>query len=292
MKNKKNLGLIIFLLIVSYFISEKLYIRKLNFSKMDIREKYVHISIDDTIELFKDLEKNNYKDIFENKTLNYLRRLNKKYGAKITLYAYFENNGFNLTEVSTNYKNQFEENENWLKFGFHSRTFKSNYLLEDSIIGIKEYEELIEQLEKIVGSKSIDKVSRFHLFAGNKNMLKKLKEKNMLIGLLGADDDRQSYYLENNKNLELKKNGELYDQETNLYFIATDIRVEKINNILLIKELVDQNDDKQLIIFTHEWALGTINKAKLEFLCYYSLVKNYKFEYPQNYLGAGRIDEI
>lgn len=297
MKNKKKLGLIIFLLLIGYFIDKISTLKKQNFLKIEsqkitIQEKYVYISLDDTIELFKDLKKNNYKNIFENKTLNYLRKLNKKYGAKVTLYVCFENDGFKLTEVSTNYKNQFEENKNWLKFGFHSQSFESDYSLESSNLDIKEYEKVINQLEKIVGNKSIDKISRVHLFAGNKNMLKKLREKNLLIGLLGADDNRKIYYLDDNKSLELKKNGELYDQETNLYFIATDIRGEKMKNILLIKELVDQNKDKQLIIFTHEWSLGVINKMKLKLLCYYSLIKNYKFEYPQNYVGVGQTNEI
>ena len=87
-------------------------------------------------------------------------------------------------------------------------------------------------------------------------------------GLYTADDNRQSYYLSNDDNYYIYNHDELYDTKTNLYFLSTDFRTEYVNNIdFKLKELSNNswcNQLGDLVVFSHEWALGIENRKRLK----------------------------
>ncbi len=175
------------------------------------------LSFDDTILLFKDIYENNYKSIFQNQTLNWFQESHKKYGVVISCYVYYENDDFNLSRFPSKYKKQFEENSDWLRFGFHTLNSKTDYRKGE----IKnDYIKTVNQLERIVGDKSIDNVIRLQMFQGSKNNIKELVQysNQPIKGLLTADDNRQSYYLSKNNNSFIYCHDELYDSSMNLFF--------------------------------------------------------------------------
>ena len=85
-----------------------------------IDKKIFEFSIDDSINIFKDIYKNNYDSIFENEELRWLKSLHEKTDGVITLYVFYEDGDFNLSNMSNKYYEEFNENSNWLRFGFHS----------------------------------------------------------------------------------------------------------------------------------------------------------------------------
>ena len=277
MKNKKysKFKALSFLIIVVFSFVIIIYNYKSNYKE----ERKVHISIDDTIKIFKDLTDNeqNFKSIFENDTLKFLRECNKNYGAKFSLYCFYEYGDISLDKCTEKFKEEFEENSEWLQFGFHSYNNSVDYTQSSIEITKEQYESVIKHLKRIVGEKSITRLVRLERFLANRQTVNIFKECEIGIqGLLGADSiDRQNYYLENNENMKLFKKGEYFDNDIGIYFYCTDIRIENNDNI--IEKLEEREEDKYLIVFTHEWILNENIKNKIIEICKYCLENNINF---------------
>ena len=295
--NKWVIAIVCILIIVISVILGGGYTNKLDFietgNKSYIRtDSYVEdlntgknifsLSFDDTILIFEDINENKYESVFENSTLNWYKELHDKYGVVISCYVYYEDNDFNLTQISDKYKSEFIANSDWLRFGFHTLNSNTNY--KDGEI-INDYTKTVKELERIVGGQTIDNVIRLQMFQGSYEEIKKLSQLNEqpVKGLYTADDNRQSYYLSYDNNYYIYNHDELYDNETNLYFFSTDFRTEYVNNIdLKLKELSNnswRNQLGDLVVFSHEWALGMENRKKLEKVCRYAYNKGYNFEF-------------
>lgn len=251
-------------------------------------EKFIHISIDDTIDIFKDLTNNDYKSIFNNSTLNFLLNMHNRYGAKFSIYVFEEYDNFNLKNCTDYFKKEFENNSSWLKFGFHAYNNSENYNTIDTKKIVDEYNEVLKQLKRIVGEASITNVVRLEKFIINKENAKALENiENGIVGLLGADTiDRQDYYLDEEENNKLFKDDYYYDNENNIFLYNTDFRIENLNYYNIENELKEYEDDNNLIIFTHErfFTDGIKNKIaeklKIIKICEYAIYTGYRFDFP------------
>ena len=86
-----------------------------------------HLSFDDVITVFEDLNKEQYSSIFDNAELAWMKQLHDKYGVVISCYVFFEDNEFSLAECTGRYRDEFQSNSDWLRFGFHSRNGTTVY---------------------------------------------------------------------------------------------------------------------------------------------------------------------
>lgn len=244
-----------------------------------------NLTFDDTIDLFEDLTNSNYKSIFENSTLSWAKTLHDKHGVVVTFYTMFESNDFNLSQCPSKYKNEFISNSNWLKFGFHTLNGNTSYETGDISV---DYLKTINELTRICGSDSIDNVVRLQSFQGSKEGVLKLLslDEEPIIGLLTADDSRQSYYLDDDENKYIYCHDRMKIDDC--YFISTDMRMEYVDNIdKKIKELSSDSWNNQtgdLVIFTHEWALNLETKEKVEKICQYALDNEYRFLFFEDVL--------
>jgi hypothetical protein len=247
-----------------------------------------HFSLDDVIDIFKDLTKNEnkYKSIFENETLSYFRNLHLRYGLVLSCFAYFEDgNGFQLSRATHKFRKEFEENADWLKFGFHAYNGNTDYKTETSQKATADYNAVISSLISIVGEQSIDRIIRIHLYHGNKEVIQALKNADYgITGLLGADDDRRQYYFDDIERTAVRHNDYVRDSIMYLTVFSTDLRMEKIGNI---DDKLDSVNASQLVsgtnilvCFTHEWALNKRRiKENIERCCQYAVLSKYKFEF-------------
>lgn len=254
--------------------------------------KFMHISLDDFITAFEDItnNENKYSSIFENDTFSYLKMLHDKYGAVISCYTYYEsdNKEFDLSKCTDKFSKEFGENSDWLKFGFHTYNGSKNYEKTISTEAKSDYDKVLSELIRITGSdKCIDTVVRLQNFAGNEESVQAMiNTSNGIEGLLGADDKRRSYYLND------KKNSYLYTYDyyeiNGLDFFKTDLRMELIDDIDKSLDELNSNEDLAekkdiLIIFTHEWQLPNDGiKEKLEKCCKFARDNGYSFDYPIN----------
>lgn len=241
-------------------------------------DKVIHLSFDDVIGVFEELKEKDPNSIFELNTFGWLKDLHEKYGTTVSCYVFYEDGDFNLSQVSGKYKDEFVQNSDWLRFGFHTKNASTDYI-EKSIVD--DYSSTINELERIVGSESIDNFIRLHMFQCTYEEIQKLTtlKYEPVTGLFTADDNRQSYYLSGDENSYIYSHEYLYDEDLNIWFASTVMRIEYIDNI---KTKIDElstsawnNQRNCLIIFTHEWALDIENKKKIETLFKYAIENGY-----------------
>lgn len=119
------------------------------------------------------------------------------------MYCFQEFNGITLSSCTDKFVEEFEQNSEWLKFGFHALDNKRDYsvLSEEEIK--EDYQIVISQLKRIVGEKSITTVIRMEKFICNKQKIEVLSRdiEFAITGLLVSDTiDIQDYYLDNTLN--------------------------------------------------------------------------------------------
>ncbi len=249
-------------------------------------KKTVHFSIDDVIEIFKDLtlHENIYKSIWENPILKTLKEQRELYGAVFSLYVYFENNTFSIDKATAKYQYEFEKNADWLRFGFHAYCEQRDYCDENAELLYVDYRNTIKELKRIVGEKAIDRVIRIHRFAAGRKAIGKLK--GLLDGLLTADDERISYSLPVEACKQINRYGSCKDAYGILY-IKTDFRLEWIEADVgpLTDRLFLSSERSHFEIFSHEWCwLKPEIRNRLTILCNeISENEGYGFEFYSDY---------
>ena len=77
-------------------------------------------TIDDNIRFLKELEQASYDSIFDHPYVAMLLRLHKKFGIKVQLNLFYSMAGFDLSQASDRYSDEWKENSDWIKFSFHS----------------------------------------------------------------------------------------------------------------------------------------------------------------------------
>ncbi len=268
-------------------IKENKYL-KLKNSETTTPTKYIHFSVDDTINIFKDLTKNQnkYNTMFKNNTLKYLKKMHDIYGVKVTLYCFFQDitDGFTLEKCTDKFKNEFQQNSNWLKLGFHTKNANINYKDFDDENIYDDYKKMMEEFYRITGEKNcIDSCIRLQNYAGTYDNIKKIIDKNIENGvqiLLSADDDRENYYLSEEQNFILNRNEYYIDDYMGISFIKTDIRLENINDVN--EEFKKNNGEEQIIVFSHENLMNKNSiRKKLEKILQLGIENNYGFDFPK-----------
>ncbi|MDD3140549.1 MAG: lipopolysaccharide biosynthesis protein [Lachnospiraceae bacterium] len=170
-----------------------------------INRKVFHLSLDDFIIAFEDITENEdkYCSIFDNATFAWMKELHDSYGVVFSCYVFCEDGKFRLEDCSTKYYMEFKENADWLRFGFHSIDANTIYNMntKNKKIG-DDYSRTIMSLQKIVSNDAIDNFIRLQSFQGTEEQIEELTELELepVIGLLTADDGRQSYYLNKQTN--------------------------------------------------------------------------------------------
>lgn len=85
------------------------------------QNKIVQISFDDVYLCIKDLKDTlRYTSVFQQPFFKSLKELHDVYGAVFSLYVYEKADNFVITEVPDKFRNEFIENSEWLKFGYHA----------------------------------------------------------------------------------------------------------------------------------------------------------------------------
>lgn len=226
----------------------------------------LHISIDDTKWVFRDLKDEKPKSLFDLPTFKFLLNLHEKYGSTFIFYCTYMGNTFRLTETPDIYREQFTEND-WLKFGFHTYDQRKDYQNRNELNMGKHYVDVTSEIRRITGRAEYNDFVRIHKFQGNKQACADLKKLGVS-ALLTADDDRQSYFLSCAAEKQLHKDGHFTDPEIDLEFYRSLPRIETTLDILEIVKEKEEAGWEVLSVFTHERFLGEENvMQRLEKLC-------------------------
>lgn len=89
--------------------------------------KKTYFYIDDVIWLMRDLTRERPGSLFDNFFMKILKQAHERYGLKVQLNLfyrtdfYYGNDEFTLAEMTDAYKKEWEDNADWIRFGFHSK---------------------------------------------------------------------------------------------------------------------------------------------------------------------------
>lgn len=213
--------------------------------------KKFHISIDDTINIFEDLNSNcsYYKSIFDNKTLNLLKTFHDKYNMIFHLYCFYENldASFKLEFCTDKFKKEFKKNRSWLKINFHGKN--GNVNLAD--LDLLEFKNLVcnfkFQIKRICGL-NLTKSTRLHNYNIAYNQLPFLKSQKINELFISEKMDIECYNLKKSEIQLIKQRGAYLKDK--MKYINVHIRLDNCQNVL--KE-IEKLDAHTVYIFMHEW---------------------------------------
>lgn len=255
------------------------------FENLGTQEAQIHLSVDDTLLIFRDLTENtDYDSIFDQPQLAFCRDLHERYGMVFSFYCFYSGGDFSLAQATDAFRTEFARNADWMKFGFHAKDAAA-YGQIDAETEQYYYEQTLQELRRITGGdQCIDTgFLRLDRFWGTAEIVEALHEtEDGPEGLLCAEEDpqRTSYDLTPDEAGQMYLQ-DYYYKENGMYYTPTDLRVENIKSVVdfyrSIRQLFGQ---KTQVIFTHESLLLDAEVKKyLQWIGEYAQATGAKFEY-------------
>ncbi len=235
--------------------------------------KKVHFSIDDCIMSLKYLSTNSESldSIFDMDLYGSLRAFNEKYNTKTTMYLFDRKKDFCISQVTNKYAQEFQENNNWLKFSFHGLCDVALDCSDRYTEFVDSYCKVEHAIESFAGSKCSASIIRLHRYQGTKEEVLYLLEQGVS-ALFTAHDDRCSYCLQVEDMDVLKHYGRV--KKDDMDYFKSDILVENLSEDL--HELEQYKDKEFLSVFTHEWAFRK-EKEKIQRIIEWLYVNEFCF---------------
>lgn len=245
--------------------------------------KIAHFSFDDVILVFNDITTNAdvYTSVFENPFLAYLKNMHETYGMTVSLYCFYQDTTFNLSQCTNKFASEFTANSNWLKFGFHACDANINYTSTTADKAKSDYDKVIAELFRITGSlECIDRVVRLGNYQGNLASVIAFRDTSCgLKGLLTSTDVRTNYYLSDADNTYIYNHDRLYDAVNYMTFIKTS---SLGSNWADFNKLSFANERENLETFLHEKDLTSGMKTYIENFCIFANQNKYEFNFMMN----------
>lgn len=169
-------------------------------------------TVDDNIRFLQDLTKRHYDSIFDHPYLAVYLRLHKKYQLKVQLNLFYEGNGFDLSQMTDEYKNEWVENADWLKLSFHSKLENVNPYINS------QYQEVFEDCQNVqreiirfATDKALGKTTTVHYCQTTDDGIKALYDNGVrgLLGLYGKESAPMTSYQNNEEECQLMRKGEV-----------------------------------------------------------------------------------
>lgn len=124
------------------------------------------LSIDDAVWFLKDihLNRHRYQSIFENPFLAFLQQLHNNYGTKTHINIFYETEGFDLSQMTDQFKQEWQQHASWLQLSFHAKAeFPDNPYKNAGYGQVKqECEAVMQQIRRFAGDASVADITTLH----------------------------------------------------------------------------------------------------------------------------------
>jgi hypothetical protein len=200
------------------------------------------LSLDDNILFLKDISDNSskYKSVFDNPYLGFLKEVHDTYGTKIHLNIYYQTDGFNLSQMTDKFRNEWKANSGWLRLSFHALQNKpDNPYLNSGYDEVKRDCKMVEaEILRFAGEEQFDRVTTLHWGAATVEGTRALRDCGYtgLAGYfnVGARESPVSYYLDIDQRRHLNERFIWRDNKEGIIFsrIAIVINNSKLDKII------------------------------------------------------------
>ncbi len=211
-------------------------------------------TVDDNIRFFKELTEGTYKSIFDHPYLGVYRRLHQKYGLKVQLNLFYEMPGFNLSQMTDRYQQEWIDNADWLKLSFHSR-LENAYPYEHS-----GYEEVLtdcqnvhREIRRFASDKSLGLTTTVHCCRTTEQGINALQDSGVkgLLGLYGKMEKPRSSYQSTPVEGDLIRKGEIVVRN-DMAYAGIDIVLNCFSTEEILSQLSALADRDFVKVMIHE----------------------------------------
>ena len=229
--------------------------------------KVIHYSLDDSYRALRRLitEEDTYTSIFDNYIFNKLKTVHDQTGAKFTMNVILDIEDFDITLVPTKFMSDFQANKDWLKFAYHDVDGDHSETTYDAMSTA--YQTFVSNVYRFTGTYDcIDTMPRLDSFYGNLSVIKALQynANAPIVGLLSADDARNSYYLSSAQSAIAKNKGKYFDYDNSMVFIRSATRLDSASAEDLIAEIEANPCYQNFVeVWFHEGLVGDPSAEKL-----------------------------
>jgi hypothetical protein len=204
-------------------------------------------SFDDNILFLKDISLNSgrYKSIFENPYLACLKKVHDTLGTKIHLNIYYQTEGFNLSQMTDKFRNEWKANAGWMGLSFHALQNSPDMpYLHSGYDQVKKDCVLVqEQIKRFAGEEVMGPETTLHWGEATVEGCRALRDSGykVLAGYFNVDDDQGpvSYYLTVDQRRHIKKRFIWRDNAEGIIFTRL---AAVVNHFKLVSEVVPYLD--------------------------------------------------
>ena len=219
--------------------------------------KHYRFSIDDNIRFFQDIAEKNYRSVFDNPFLGFLRSLHRGYGTKVHLNLFYEKEGFRLSQMPDRYRAEWEKASDWLKMSFHSLAEQpvDPYKHADAQTVRRDCELVHKEIIRFAGEKSLSPFTTIHYVHATREGCRALRQCGIkgLVGLFGVGSQvRRSYSLPMETCRYMKTHNFYKDEKTGLYYIRNDMILNNVDRRDIPELLSLKAQEDFLEIMIHE----------------------------------------
>lgn len=154
---------------------------------------YYRFSVDDNIWFLRDLSNNDYSSLFDHPYLKLYKNLHDRYGARFQLNIYYETDGFNLSQMTDRYKNEWIENSSWLKLSFHARadTPPDPYRNASYEAAFSDCDKVHREIIRFAGKETLEYFTTIHYCVASTDAIKAFSDCGVrgLVGLFNSNQD-------------------------------------------------------------------------------------------------------
>jgi len=233
-----------------------------SFPQMSMDRVY-HCGLDDTIDLLEEITRksNSLRSIFDVEVLAVLRQFHEEYGAKFSLYLFYEKlGGFNLSEMTDKFRSEWQRNSDWLRLSFHARTKKPgvvDYYLYDEAdyqTAYADFQLIKAEILRFAGPEAWDNYPRTHFWSGTKDAVRAWKDCGIEGLFLSCPEFPMLYF--NQSRLEKLWNCDYwYDDEMGMLYITTNVKLPYMTVDEVIRHLGGLEDRKIIEVFCDDYNL-------------------------------------
>lgn len=195
---------------------------------------HYRLSIDDNIWFLRDIQQNkeHYHSLFDNPYLGFLRQVHAEYGTKIHLNLFYQTDGFNLSDFTDQYKNEWKANADWLRLSFHAlQEFPDMPYVHAGYDEVKRDCDLImHEIRRFAGQEVMHSVTTIHWGEATVEGSRAMRDAGYVgqVGYFNVDDNlpSASYYLTAPQRRHLKKRFVWRDTAEDITFVRASIVID------------------------------------------------------------------
>ncbi len=213
------------------------------------RKRY-RFSSDDNIQFLKDLgtQPDRYPSLFDHWYLAFWRRMHETFGAKIHINIYYQTEGFDLTQMPAKWKEEWQENSDWLHLTFHALQDTPNEPYRNASYSqmAHDFDLVTGHIRRFAGNEVLSRATTVHFAEATKEACREacraLHDRGIerLMAMFSSPEEVHAYYLSDEVIRHAAQRDAWYDAETDLIFIDCDAVV----NTLAVEEIVPHLERK------------------------------------------------